>query len=63
MSEKIYTHQSKGGNYLLIGKSRGAGMMRGVDLVIYQNIDTGKIYHRKPKEFELTMIEKEHIDD
>lgn len=59
MSDKIYTHRGKGGNYRLIGNSRGAGMMRGVDLVIYQNIDTGKIYHRKPKDFELTMIEKE----
>lgn len=58
MTEKIYTHHSKGGNYRLIGNSRGASMMRGVDLVIYQNIDTGKIYHRKPKNFELAMVEK-----
>lgn len=58
MSEKLYTHGTKGGDYRLIGNSRGAGMMRGVDLVVYQNIDTGKIYHRKPNNFELAMVEK-----
>ena len=53
----IYAHKEKGGSYeVLSASSRGAGTMRGVDLVIYRDTVTGKVYHRKPSDFEQKMM-------
>ena len=53
----MYKHKEKGGAYKLIGKSRGAGTMRGVELIVYQCLRTGNIYHRKKSDFESQMEE------
>lgn len=56
MAETFYTHIEKGGRYKLIGTSRGAGGMRGTELVVYQCASTGRVYHRTNSDFRMMMV-------
>jgi len=55
--EKIYSHKDKGGSYRVLFVSIGAGISRGQSLVIYQDIESGAIYHRSQDDFAVSMIE------
>lgn len=54
---KLYTSVSSGGKYELLGRSKGAGELRGEVLVVYRCVNTGQIYHRTCEDFEERMEE------
>lgn len=47
----IYRCEGKGGRYRLLGRSKGAGTQRGSELVVYECLDTGQLYHRQEQDF------------
>lgn len=55
----IYTHREKGGLYEVLGESIGAGTSREEQKVFYRSIETGKMYHRTPADFNAQMIKFE----
>lgn len=50
-----YTCIGKGGTYWLIGESKGAGERHDETLVIYNDRQTGQVYHRTPEDFAARM--------
>lgn len=52
---KQYTCISKGGTYEIVGTSNGAGPLKGVPLIVYRDVATGKMYHREPENFATRM--------
>lgn len=59
MSEKIYTHPTKGGYYRQLGAARGAGSRKGDGVIVYQCIKTGAMYFREPEDFAFRLKVKE----
>lgn len=51
----LYTCICKGGIYTIISKSKGAGTIRGQDLVIYKCLTSGQTYHRTQEDFDTRM--------
>lgn len=48
----VYTCIGKGGRYRLLGEATGAGLCRTfTDLLVYQDVETGKLYFREPDDF------------
>ena len=54
---KVYTSKSKGGQYELLGVSKGAGKLRGERLVVYRCMTSGQVYHRISEDFHERMLE------
>ena len=54
---KVYTSKSKGGQYELLGVSKGAGKLKGERRVVYRCMDSGHIYHRIHEDFHDRMLE------
>lgn len=52
---KQYTCVSKGGTYEIVGTSSGAGPLKGLHLIVYRDVVTGKLYHREPENFAVRM--------
>lgn len=59
-----YTCVSKPGEYEIIGTSSGAGTMKGVPLIVYRDVKTGRLFHREPENFMARMkkIQSEQTD-
>lgn len=52
MSEKIqYTCKGKGGRYEILGLATGAGLTRGEDRLVYQDVSTGRLFLRTEADF------------
>jgi hypothetical protein len=55
-TEHLYTCQGKGGEYELVGLSRGAGTLRDtISLTVYRDTKTGELYHRELLDFDERM--------
>lgn len=52
---RFYNCNGKGGLYVLVGVSTGAGQSRGEQRAIYRDADTGELYHRTPDDFNARM--------
>lgn len=52
-----YTCEGKGGRYEVIALSKGAGLSKGENIVVYKCKNTEKIYHRTLTDFNNRMIE------
>lgn len=52
----IYECVGKGGRYSKVGVSFGAGTSKRNSLVIYQDLDTGILYHRTSEDFLARMV-------
>lgn len=52
---KQYTCVSKGGVYEVVGTAAGAGPLKGIPLIIYRDVASGKLYHREPENFAVRM--------
>ncbi len=53
-----FTHKTKGGEYYLIGSAIGAGSSALHETVlVYQDVETGKLYYRNQKDFSNRMVE------
>ncbi|WP_455233485.1 hypothetical protein [Geopseudomonas aromaticivorans] len=46
-----YASEEKGGEYLLLGQSKGAGPRRGERLMVYRSCANQELYHRTPENF------------
>lgn len=57
MAEVLYTHKEKGGKYIIIAYSIGAGKSRGEEKVTYVSIDSGLVFHRSREDFKESMKE------
>lgn len=52
MSGKIqYTCKGKGGRYEILGLATGAGLTRGEDRLVYQDVSTGRLFLRTEADF------------
>ncbi len=52
---KHYTSVSKGGKFEVLGTSSGAGQRKGDVVIVYRDLDSGKILHREPEDFAMRM--------
>lgn len=50
-----YTCIDKGGRYKCYGETTGAGTSKGESVVIYQDVDSKKLYHRTRDDFDKRM--------
>lgn len=53
--KKRYTHETKGGEYELVGVSSGAGGRKGDVVMVYQSTVNGQLFHREPEDFSKRM--------
>lgn len=52
---RLYTCIGKGGRYKCYGETIGAGTSKGESVVIYQDIDSKKLFHRTRDDFDKRM--------
>ena len=57
--DPIYQCIGKSGEYRLIGRAVGAGTSRGTQVMVYQNRETGMLFHRTAEDFQARMAIKE----
>lgn len=50
-NKQRYTCVSKPGEYELVGTSSGAGTMKGFPVMVYRDVQTGRLFHREPENF------------
>lgn len=55
--EVIYECIGKGGRYVVIGKTIGAGYSRGESVIVYKDEATGQLFHRTEIDFKTRMQE------
>lgn len=53
----IYECIGKGGRYVVIGKTIGAGYSRGESVIVYKDEATGQLFHRTEIDFNTRMQE------
>lgn len=46
-----YTCVSKPGEYELVGTSSGAGTLKGLPVIVYRDVTSGRLFHREPENF------------
>lgn len=49
--QQRYTCVSKPGDYELVGTSSGAGTLKGLPVIVYRDVTTGRLFHREPENF------------
>lgn len=52
---RLYTCIGKGGRYKCYGETIGAGTSKGESVVIYQDVDSKKLFHRTRDDFDKRM--------
>lgn len=52
MTETYYTCRGKGGTYIKLGVTKGAGPRHNERLVVYKDVVTGDLYHREIRDFD-----------
>ncbi len=58
----IYEVEGKGGQYELLGLSKGAGTSRGtIPIVVYRCLETGQLYHRTQGDFSERLVALQSI--
>lgn len=50
-----YTCKGKGGEYIIVGRSTGAGKSRGENIVVYQDVNSEQLFHRTIQDFKERM--------
>lgn len=53
----IYECIGKGGRYVVLGKTIGAGYSRGESVIVYKDEATGQLFHRTEIDFKTRMQE------
>ena len=55
-TKKLFTCDGKGGTYELLGHGTGAGTARELDLEVYRDLATGRLFLRWPDDFKKRLL-------
>lgn len=63
-SQKLYTCVSKPGEYEFVGTSSGAGTLKGLPVIVYRDVTSGRLFHREPENFmaRMKLVQPEQAD-
>lgn len=63
-SQKRYTCVSKPGEYEFVGTSSGAGTLKGLPVIVYRDVTSGRLFHREPENFmaRMKLVQPEQAD-